>query len=113
MNRNEENAVEIPTTPEPSVQIVYCQAHYDELVFALCERQLSQDIAQTPDELIQKLSTGQMDPALEASNAITSAALSTFGPAAVIESGGCPVCSFQNITSHVADHIAIKYRKAN
>lgn len=96
-----------------ATQVKYCQSHYDELTMALLERQLHDQIAQTQEQLIEKLIAGEMDPCLEASNAITSGALSLFGPEGVLAADGCPVCAFTNIITHVADHIAVKYRKTN
>lgn len=96
-----------------SVQVKYCQAHYDELCRALLERQLGEYIAETQEALIEKLVAGEMDPCLEASNAITGGALSMFGPEIIIAHGGCPVCTFSSIITHVADHIAVKYRGTN
>lgn len=104
---------EVVTLASESVQVQYCSDHYNELTFALLERQLGEKIAQSQEELIEKLVAGQMDPCLEASSAITSAAISMFGAEAVLEVDGCPVCAFHNIITHVADHIAVKYRGTN
>lgn len=94
-------------------QIKYCQDHYDELIAALVERQLSPDLSRSSEELIEKLLDGKMDAGLEASTAITSGALSLFGPEAILNQDGCPICTFQNIIIHVADHMAVKYRELN
>jgi len=94
-------------------QIKYCQAHYDELIEALVERQLTPDLSRNSEELIEKLLDGKMDAGLEASTAITSGALSLFGPEAILNQDGCPICTFKNIITHVADHMAVKYRELN
>jgi hypothetical protein len=80
---------------------------------ALLERQLSEQISQTQEELIKKLQKGQQDPLLESSNAITSASLQMFGPEVVLNSGGCPVCTFKDVINHVADAMAVKYRRSS
>lgn len=94
-------------------QITYCQAHYDELIMALVDRQLMNEIAQTQEELVAKLEAGKMDAGLEASTAITTGALQLFGSEAILAQGGCPICAFHNIIHHVTDHLAVKYRETN
>ncbi len=98
---------------DSSTHIVYCQAHYDELLVALVDRQLEADISRTSEELVDKLEAGEMDAALEASTAITSASMALFGPEVILNNDGCPVCTFKNIITHVADHMAVKYRDVN
>lgn len=104
---------EVVTIADESVQIEYCSEHYEQLKMSLLSRQLGEQISTTQQELIDKLVEGRMDPALEASNAITSSALEIFGPEAIEAAGGCPVCAFENVIDHVADHMAVKYRKTN
>ncbi len=98
---------------DSSYNIEYCGDHYFRILDALRLRNLMKDVSSSSEELIAKLEAGKMDAGLEASNAITSAALQTFGPEAVINNGGCPLCTFENIVSHVTDHLAVKYRKTN
>lgn len=98
---------------DSSYNIEYCGEHYFEILDALRLRNLMKDVSSSPEELIEKLEAGKMDVGLEASNAITASALQTFGPEAVINAGGCPLCTFKNIVSHVTDHLAVKYRKTN
>jgi hypothetical protein len=93
--------------------IQYCQEHYDELVFALLQRGLEGHISRTQDEMIEKLKAGEMDAALESSNAITAGAISMFGPEIILAYEGCPVCTFHKVIEHVADHIAVKYKGTN
>lgn len=96
-----------------STQVKYCQDHYDQLMFALVERNMADHLSKSPEELVEKLQNDQMDAGLEASSAITTAALELFGPDAILSAGGCPVCTFGNIITHVADHMAVKYTKSN
>jgi hypothetical protein len=96
-----------------AVAVKYCQEHYDELHMALVQRQLADQICETQEQLIELLVNGEMDPLLESSNAITSAAIQMFGPHAILDSGGCPICCFRNVITHVADHMAVKYRESN
>ncbi|HUW44652.1 MAG TPA: hypothetical protein VMW50_02540 [Dehalococcoidia bacterium] len=94
-------------------QIEYCEPHYGELMNALFDRRLGEFISKDADEMVHKLENGLVDAGLEATSAITSASMSLFGPEAVIEAHGCPVCAFQNIITHVADHMAVKYTRSN
>lgn len=96
-----------------ATQVEYCGKHYSELITALLERQLEDDISNSQEELRDKLEHGISDAGLEAASAITSAAISLFGPQAILAAKGCPVCAFTNIITHVADHMAVKYRKPN
>lgn len=118
-NRSDENGNGTPTAdctmtmPDGAVQIEYCSRHYEELKMSLLQRNMSDLVSTTQAELIEKLVGGGMDPMLEMSNAITGAALQTFGPESIMANGGCPLCAFENIIDHVADHMAIKYRKSN
>ena len=96
-----------------NAQIKYCQGHYDELILALLDRQLEPHISATPEELSEKLQAGKMDAGLEASSAITTGAISLFGPEALLANEGCPVCAFHNVIIHVADHLAVKYLRSN
>lgn len=95
------------------IKVEYCQEHYDELTLALVDRQMGELISQDTETLVELLQDGGMDPLLESSNAITSAALQMFGTHAVHDSGGCPICTFKNVITHVADHMAVKYRRSN
>lgn len=102
---------EVVTHMDKAFQVTYCSRHYDELVRSLLERQLASYMSTTQEEMIGKLTRGESDPHLDASSAITSAALSLFGPEAVVQSAnGCPLCAFSQILEHVSDHIALKYR---
>jgi len=98
---------------EQSYNIEYCGEHYFEILDALRKRNLESDISSSSEELIAKLEAGKMDVGLETSNAITATALQCFGPAALLQMGGCPLCAFKNIINHVTDHMAVKYRKTN
>lgn len=90
--------------------IKWCDGHWAELMFALKDRNLEDQIAESPDELNQKFASGELDPCWEASNMINMGALEIFGPDRIIgENNGCPVCAFANITPHVADLMALKY----
>ena len=83
------------------------------MIDALRLRGMEGDISSSPTELIAKLEAGEMDVGLETSNAITATALQCFGPEALLQLGGCPLCAFKNIINHVTDHMAVKYRKTN
>lgn len=90
-------------------EIKYCEQHWSDLMFALIDRNLSGQITRDAEELRAKLDAGGMDPALDASSAITTTALQIFGPFPLLENNGCPVCCFQNIINHVADNMQAKY----
>lgn len=98
---------------DEAIHIKYCKSHYNELTIALLERQLQEHMSQDEEDLINKLESGKMDVLLEASNAITATALQMFGTDSVISFGGCPACTFQNVITHVADHLAVKYRRSS
>ncbi len=94
--------------------IRWCDGHWAELMLALKERNLDDQIADTPDELNRKFVRGELDPCWEACNMINMGALEIFGPDRILdENNGCPVCSFANITPHVADLMARKYGKSH
>tara|TARA_R110002126_G_scaffold55928_6_gene149896 strand:+ start:873 stop:1193 length:321 start_codon:yes stop_codon:yes gene_type:complete len=94
-------------------QIQYCPQHYHDLMNALLDRSLHEFLSASSEEMVDKLEAGRPDAGLEATSAITAGAMQLFGPEAVMEMGGCPVCAFHNIIDHVTDHMAVKYRKAN
>lgn len=94
--------------------IRWCDGHWQELLFALRERGLDDQISDTPEALTAKLAAGKMDPCWEACNLINMGALECFGPEVVVNSNaGCPVCAFANITHHMSDVMAAKYRSTN
>ncbi len=97
----------------PVAQIQYCQTHYDELIMALVERRLESYIARDSKQLADTLESGRMDAALEASSAITSGALSLLGYEAILARDGCPICALNDVITHVADHVAVKYLRSN
>lgn len=96
-----------------ATHVEYCGEHYGELLQALLDRQLGSEISGTEEELRDKLENNVPDAGLEATSAITSAAISLFGPEAILAAEGCPVCAFTNIITHVADHMAVKYKEPN
>ena len=94
--------------------IKWCDGHWAELMFALKDRGLDDQIAETPDELTSKFIRGELDPCWEACNMINMGALEIFGPDRIIEeNSGCPVCAFANITPYVADLMARKYGQSH
>lgn len=94
-------------------QIEYCPDHYGELQKALLDRNLHDYISGSAEEMVSKLERGKSDAGLEASSAITTSAMQLFGPESVMNIGGCPVCAFHNIIDHVADHMAVKFKRSN
>jgi len=94
--------------------IKWCDGHWAELMFALKERGLEDQIAGDAETLNQKFVRGELDPCWEASNMINMGALEVFGPDRIInENDGCPVCSFANIIPHVGDLMMRKYGNLN
>lgn len=94
--------------------IKWCDGHWAELMFALKDRGLENQIAEDADALNQKFVRGEMDPCWEATNLVNMGALECFGPDKVIEeNAGCPVCAFANIIRHVGDLMAVKYGSAH
>ena len=90
--------------------IKWCDGHWAELMFALRDRGLADQIAGDADELTAKFVRGELDPCWEGSNMINVGALEIFGPDRIIEENdGCPVCAFANIVPHVGDLMARKY----
>lgn len=90
--------------------IKWCDGHWAELMFALRDRGLEDQISPDAETLNQKFVRGELDPCWEACNMINMGALEIFGPNRIIEeNNGCPVCSFANITPHIADLMARKY----
>ena len=90
--------------------IKWCEGHWAELMFALKDRGLEDQIAPDAETLTAKFVSGDLDPCWEGSNMINMGALEIFGPGKVVEeNNGCPVCAFANIVQHVADLMAAKY----
>ena len=90
--------------------ITWCEEHWTSLILALTDRGLGSQIANTGDELTEKMQRGEMDPCWQACNTINISALQIFGPMKILEEyNGCPVCTFANITDHAADLMAKKF----
>ena len=90
--------------------IKWCDGHWADLMFALKDRGLDDQIAATAEELNDKFINGELDPCWEACNMINMGGLECFGPNKLIEEyGGCPVCAFSNIVDHVCDRMAQKH----
>ena len=88
----------------------WCAGHWAELMFALKDRNLSDKIAASAEELNQKFIRGESDPCWEACNAINMGALEVFGPDRIIDDHkGCPVCAFTQMISFVADGAAMRF----
>jgi len=99
-----------PESPPELRAIKWCDGHWAELMFALKERGLEDQIAEDADELNQKFVRGELDPCWEGSNMINMGALEIFGPDRIMEeNAGCPVCAFANIIPHVGDLMVRKY----
>jgi hypothetical protein len=106
--------LDIPTMNLPEggdlKRIKWCEGHWAELMFALKDRGLDDQIAATADELNAKFASGELDPCWEACNMLNMGALEIFGPDRVVEeNAGCPVCAFANIVQHAADLMHAKY----
>jgi hypothetical protein len=94
--------------------IKWCDGHWAELMFALRERGLGDQIAEDTEALNEKFVRGELDPCWEGCNMINMGALEIFGPDKIIEeNAGCPVCAFANIVRHVGDLMARKYGSLN
>lgn len=90
--------------------VKWCQDHWGELMFALKDRGLGDQIATDAAELNAKFMRREMDPCWEACNMINIGAFEIFGVNKVLdEFKGCPVCAFASITQHVADLMAMKF----
>ncbi len=114
MDSGEAILLDIPTMDLPEgcdlKRIKWCEGHWAELMFALKDRGLDDQIAATADELNAKFATGELDPCWEACNMLNMGALEIFGPDRVVaENDGCPVCAFANIIQHAADIMHTKY----
>ena len=91
-------------------RIKWCEGHWAELMFALKDRGLDDQIAATAEELNAKFVNGDLDPCWEACNMINLGALEIFGPDKITEeNAGCPVCAFANIVQHAGDLMHAKY----
>lgn len=119
-NREDANAERIPMDDVVMVEeavrcthIEFCAEHYNELMGALIDRNLQGHLSSCAEEMVDKLEKGQPDAGLEATSAITSSAMQLFGPEAVVNVGGCPLCAFAGIVNHVADNLAVKYLRSN
>ena len=94
--------------------IKWCEGHWAELMFALKDRGLDDQIAATTDELNAKFAAGDLDPCWEACNMLNMGSIEIFGPDRVVEeNAGCPVCAFANIIQHAADLMHAKYGSVN
>lgn len=110
--------LDIPTTvlPEGSdlKRIKWCDGHWSELMFALKDRGIDDQIAETAEQLNAKFAAGELDPCWEACNMINMGALEIFGPDKIVEeNAGCPVCAFANIVQHAGDLMHAKYGSLN
>ena len=110
--------LDLPHTVVPKTSelrsIQWCDGHWAELMFALKDRGLEDQIAETSEQLNAKFAAGELDPCWEACNMINMGALEIFGPEKIVEeNNGCPVCAFANITQHAADLMHRKYGKLN
>ena len=95
-------------------QIKWCDGHWAELMFALKDRGIDDQIAETAEQLNAKFAAGELDPCWEACNMINMGALEIFGPDKILqENAGCPVCAFANIIQHAADLMHGKYGSLN
>lgn len=103
----------VPQTSELRA-IQWCDGHWSELMFALKDRGLEDQIAETAEQLNAKFAAGELDPCWEACNMINMGALEIFGPDKILqENNGCPVCAFANIVQHAADLMHSKYGSLN
>jgi hypothetical protein len=110
--------LDIPTSIVPEGRdlacIKWCDGHWAELMLALKDRGLEDQIAETTEQLNAKFAAGELDPCWEACNMINMGALEIFGPDKIIqENDGCPVCAFANISQHAADLMHGKYGSLN
>jgi len=106
--------LDVPTVELPEGcdlrRIKWCEGHWSELMFALKDRGLEDQIAETAEELNAKFVNGELDPCWEACNMINMGALEIFGPDKITaENAGCPVCAFANIIQHAGDLMHAKY----
>ena len=65
--------------------IKWCDGHWAELMFALRERGLDDQIAEDAEELTAKFLRGELDPCWEGCNMINMGALEIFGPDRIIK----------------------------
>ena len=110
--------IDIPTTAVPTNEvrqgIKWCDGHWSELMLALQDRGLTDQIASTHEELNEKLVAGRGDPCWEAFNLGNIGGLQTFGIEKILgENAGCPVCAFSNMVSHLADLVTVKYGESH
>ena len=102
-------------TQRPELRsIQWCDGHWAELMIALKDRGLEDQIAETSEELNAKFAAGELDPCWEACNMINMGAIEIFGVEKILkENNGCPVCAFANIVQHAADLMHGKYGSLN
>ena len=81
--------------------IKWCEGHWAELMFALKDRNLENQIAENADELTQKFQRGELDPCWEATNMINMGALECFGPDRCMFGSDWPVCELAATYSQV------------
>ena len=94
------------SAPNPNgkghMRLEWCDVHWTDMTTKLLQRGLqgSYDVGY------------DMNPLQEANLRVTHAALQMFGPHVIVhQHAGCPVCAFQHINEHVADHLAMKYKE--
>ena len=110
--------LDVPDTlaqPQQHLRMIkWCEGHWSELLSALHQRGLSDQIAGTSEELNAKFIRGEMDPCWEACNMVNVGALEIFGPEKVLqENDGCPLCAFANMAQHAADVIFLKHNETH
>ena len=101
---------DVPEEAKGLKRLKWCEGHWAELMFALQDRNLTDQIAESPEELSEKLSNGHGDPCWDACNMINVGAIEIFGIDRIIEENdGCPVCAFANMVNYAADVVIGTY----
>ena len=104
MTDSKDNLLDFTPPQEEPLRIKWCDGHWADLIFALKDRGLGEEIAETPEELNESLINGKGDPCWDAASYINMGAVEIFGAEKVVKQyGGCPVCAFANIVQHAAD----------
>ena len=95
----------------PQVRTIkWCQGHWAELMIALKDRGLGEQISGSPEELNERLLQGMGDPCWDACTMVNRGAIEILGAEKVVEeNNGCPVCTFANIVQHAADLVTQKF----
>jgi len=110
---NNEGRPEEEIRMDEAIRIGLCDDHWSHLRQSLLEIGLGQYMSEDSTEMTEQMMAGTIDPMLAASTTIIRVALLSLGLDAIIQSGGCPLCTFRDIVPLITDSTAKSYLRSN